>query len=65
MRNYHLIGGNLLGHSFATSAITDIFASPGLGSTPLNPANQFYIFFTITLNNASDSIIGNMLSIHN
>jgi hypothetical protein len=65
MRNYHLFGGNLLAHSFVTSTISDIFASPGLGSTPLNPANQFYIFFTITLNNASDNIIANMLSIHN
>jgi hypothetical protein len=65
MRNYHLIGGNLLAHSFSTTAITDIFASPGLSSTTLNPANQFYIFFTITLNNAGDSIIGNMLSISN
>jgi hypothetical protein len=65
MRNYHLFGGNLLAHSFVTSTISDIFASPGLSSTPLNPANQFYIFFTITLNNASDNIIANMLSIHN
>jgi hypothetical protein len=65
MRNFHLFGGNLLGHSFPTSTISDIFASPGLNSTTLNPANQFYIFFTITLNNASDSIIANMLSIHN
>jgi len=65
MRNYHLIGGNLLAHSFSTTAITDIFVSTGLSSTALNPSNQFFIFFTITLNNASDSIIGNMLSIHN
>lgn len=65
MRNYHLNGGNLLGHSFSTTAITDIFASPGLSSTPLNPANQFFIFATITLSNSLDTIIGNMLSIHN
>lgn len=65
MRNYNLNGGNLYGHSFSTSAITDVFASPGLSSTPLNPANQFFIFATIQLGNASDTIIGNMLSIHN
>jgi hypothetical protein len=65
MRNYHLIGGNLLAHSFSTTAITDIFVSTGLSSTALNPANQFFIFFTITLGNAGDSIVANMLSIHN
>jgi hypothetical protein len=46
--------------------MSDIVAQgASLSSTTLNPANQFYIFATIVLNNASDSIIGNMLSITN
>jgi hypothetical protein len=66
MRNYNLNGGNLYGFMFTTSGLTDIVAQGGtLGSTTLNPANQFFLFATITLNNAGDSIIGNMLSIHN
>ena len=65
MRNFNLNGGNLYGVNFATTAITDIFAGTGLSSTALNPANTFYIFATVLLSNASDSIIGNMLSIHN
>lgn len=65
MRNYNLNGGNLYGVSFSTTAITDVFAGAGLSSTPLNPANQFFIFGTVLLSNASDSIIGNMFSIHN
>jgi hypothetical protein len=65
MRNYNLNGGNLYGVSFSTTAITDVFAGAGLSSTPLNPANQFFIFGTVLLANAGDSIIGNMFSIHN
>jgi hypothetical protein len=65
MRNYNLNGGNLYGVQFATTSITDIFAGTALSSTALNPANTFYIFATVLLSNASDSIIGNMLSIHN
>ena len=65
-RNYNLNGGNLYGFPFATSGITDIAAvGASLGSTTLNPANQFFIFATVLLNNSSDSIIGNMLSISN
>jgi len=66
MRNYNLNGGNLYGFMFTTSGLTDITAQGGsLGSTVLNPSNQFFIFATITLNNSGDSIIGNMFSIHN
>ena len=65
-RNYNLNGGNLYGIVFNTGVLTDIFASGGgLNSTTLNPANQFFIFGTITLGNAGDSIIGNMFSISN
>jgi hypothetical protein len=65
-RNFNLNGGNLYGFQFSSSALTDIFASgAGLGSMALNPANQFFIFATIQLANASDNIIGNMLSINN
>jgi hypothetical protein len=65
-RNFNLNGGNLYGFQFSSSTLTDIFASgAGLGSMALNPANQFFIFATIQLANASDSIIGNMLSIQN
>jgi hypothetical protein len=65
-RNFNLNGGNLYGVSFNTGAVTDIVSSgAGLSSTTLNPANQFFIFATIQLANASDSIIGNMFSIHN
>jgi hypothetical protein len=65
-RNYNLNGGNLYGIVFNTGILTDIFASGGgLSSTTLNPANQFFIFGTITLGNAGDSIIGNMFSITN
>jgi hypothetical protein len=65
MRNFNLNGGNLYGVNFATTAITDVFAGTALSSTALNPTNTFYIFATVLLSNASDSIIGNMLSIHN
>jgi hypothetical protein len=65
MRNYNLNGGNLYGVQFATTSITDIFAGTALSSTPLNPANQFFIFATIQLSNASDNIIGNMFYISN
>ena len=66
MRNFNLNGGNLYGHPFLTSGITDITAiGASLGSTTLNPANQFFIFATVILNNSGDSIIGNMFSIHN
>jgi nitrogen fixation protein len=65
-RNFNLNGGNLYGFMFTTSGLTDITAQGGsLGSTTLNPANQFFLFATITLNNSGDSIIGNMFSIHN
>jgi nitrogen fixation protein len=65
MRNFNLNGGNLYGVQFATTAITDVFAGTALSSTTLNPANQFFIYASIVLSNASDNIIGNMLSIHN
>jgi hypothetical protein len=66
MRNFSLNGGNLYGIGGGNSAITDIVAlGSTLGSTTLNPANQFFLFATITLNNSGDSIIGNMFSIHN
>ena len=66
MRNFNLNGGNLYGFMFTTSGLTDITSQGGsLGSTTLNPANQFFIFATVILNNSGDSIIGNMLSIHN
>jgi hypothetical protein len=66
MRNFNLNGGNLYGFPFLTSGLTDITAQgASLGSTTLNPANQFFIFATVIPNNASDSIIGNMFSIHN
>lgn len=65
-RNFNLNGGNLYGFPFLTSGITDIAAQgASLGSTTLNPANQFFIFATILLNNSGDSIIGNMFSISN
>ena len=65
-RNFNLNGGNLYGFPFATSGITDIAAvGASLGSTTLNPANQFFIFATVLLNNSGDSIIGNMFSISN
>jgi len=65
MRNFNFNGGNFYGVQFATTSITDIFAGTSLSSTTLNPANQFFIFATVQLINASDSIILNMLSIHN
>jgi len=66
MRNFSLNGGNLYGIGGGNSAITDIVAlGSTIGSTTLNPANQFFLFATITLNNSGDSIIGNMFSIHN
>lgn len=66
MRNFNLNGGNLYGFPFMTSGMTDIVAlGASLGSTTLNPANQFFIFATVTLNNSLDNFIGNMLSISN
>lgn len=66
MRNFSLNGGNLYGLGGGNSGITDIVAvGSSLGSNTLNPANQFFLFATITLNNSGDSIIGNMFTIHN
>ena len=66
MRNFNLNGGNLYGFPFTTSGLTDIAALAGsLGSTTLNPANQFFIFATVQLVSINDSIIGNMFSISN
>ena len=66
MRNFNLNGGNLYGYLFSTSALTDIAATAGaLSSTTLNPANTFYLFATVQLTGLTDSIIGNMFTIHN
>jgi len=66
MRNYSLNGGNLYGYSFFTTSLTDIVAlGSTLSSTAINPANQFFIFATVQLANAGDSIIPNLVSIHN
>ena len=66
MRNFNLNGGNLYGLGGGNSGLTDIIAvGSALGSNALNPANIFYLFATIQLANASDSIIGNMFTIHN
>ena len=66
MRNFSLNGGNLYAYPTGNSSMTDILATGGsLNSTTLNPANQFFLFATVTLNNSGDSIIGNMFSIHN
>jgi hypothetical protein len=66
MRNFNLNGGNLYGHPFTSGSLTDIVAIAGtLGSTTLNTSNLFYLFATLSLNSSSDSIIGNMFSIHN
>lgn len=66
-RNLHLNGGNLYGYPFVSlTLISDIVGSVGtLGTTALNPANQFFIFGTVTLANASDNIIGTMFKISN
>ena len=66
-RNLHLNGGNLYGYPFVSlTLISDIVGSVGtLGSTALNPANQLFIFGTVTLANASDNIIGTMFKISN
>ena len=66
MRNFNLNGGNLYGFPFTSSGLTDIAALAGsLGSTSLNPANQFFIFATVQLVSINDTIIGNMFSISN
>ena len=66
-RNLHLNGGNLYGYPFVSlTLISDIVGSVGtLGTTTLNPANQFFIFGTVTLANPSDNIIGTMFKISN
>jgi hypothetical protein len=66
-RNLHLFGGNLYGYPFVSlTLISDIVGSVGtIGSTTLNPTNQFFIFGTVTLANASDNIIGTMFKISN
>ena len=66
-RNLHLNGGNLYGYPFVSlTLISDIVGSIGtLGTTALNPANQFFIFGTVTLANPLDNIIGTMFKISN
>ena len=66
VRNYSLNGGNLYGYPFSIGALTDIIAQAvTLSSTPLNPSNQFFIFATIQLANAGDSMIPNLVTIYN
>ena len=66
-RNLHLFGGNLYGYpAVSLTLISDIVGSVGtIASNTLNPANQFFIFGTVTLANASDNIIGTMFKISN
>jgi hypothetical protein len=66
-RNLHLFGGNLYGYpSVSLTLISDIVGSVGtIARNTLNPANQFFIFGTVTLANASDNIIGTMFKISN
>lgn len=65
-RNFHLIGGNLNGTNFTTSTITDVVSGTAvLNSTAVNPANQFFIFATIQLVNATEDMKANMISITN
>jgi hypothetical protein len=66
-RNLHLFGGNLYGYpAVSLTLISDIVGSVGtIASNTLNPSNQFFIFGTVTLANASDNIIGTMFKISN
>jgi len=66
-RNLHLFGGNLYGYpAVSLTLISDIVGSVGtIATNTLNPANQFFIFGTVTLANASDNIIGTMFKISN
>lgn len=65
-RSFSLNGGNLYGYSFTGNAITDIASIGGaLSSTAYNTANTLYLFFTVQLANAGDSITPNLTNITN
>jgi hypothetical protein len=65
-RSFSLLGGNLSGYPFTTSAVTDIVNVGGtLSSTTYNTANTLYFFFTVQLVNATDSITPNLANLTN
>jgi hypothetical protein len=65
-RNFLLSGGNLVGYSFTTTALTDIAtAVTASTSTTYNPANTLYLFFTLQLGNTGDSTTFTMSNITN
>jgi hypothetical protein len=65
-RNFTLNGGNLYGFIFTTSLVSDIINSGGtLSSTAYNTANTLYLFFTVQLVSATDSITPNFCNLIN
>jgi hypothetical protein len=65
-RNFLLSGGNLVGYSFTTTALTDIAtATIASTSTAYNTANTLYLFFTLQLGNTGDSATFTMGNITN
>lgn len=66
-RSFCLTGGNLTGVIFnSTTLLSDVAISNAtISSTPLNPANNFYIITTAQLSNAGDSVYQNELRITN
>ena len=65
-RNFNLAGGNIVGYPFATSIISDIISNTATySSITLNPANTFYIFFTIQMGAIGESSTFLMANITN
>jgi hypothetical protein len=65
-RNFVLSSGNLLGYSFATTALTDITTAVlSSTTTAYNTANTLYLFFTIQLANTGDLAFFTMGNITN
>ena len=59
LRTFTLNGGNLEGYPFTTADLNSDITSRSVAyqTTPLDPANDFYLITTIQLANASDSVV--------
>ena len=59
LRTFTLNGGNLEGYPFTTADLNSDIASRSVAyqTTPLNPANDFYLITTIQLANGADSVV--------
>ena len=65
-RTFNLSGGNLYGYNFASSLALDLIATNTVGSsTAYTTTSDLYVFFTVQIANAADSITFELANITN